>query len=108
MGNQNGTWAGLHITKVSRLWISANKFIELKHPNYQICFCPNADTSNILPLVDEATLSGAKKLAEWYYTEWLRVNQNFDTQIETLYPLAKRLEGRADGQMVRSDNGGIN
>jgi hypothetical protein len=31
----------------------------------------------------------------------LRVNHNFDTKGKTFYPLVKRLEGRANGRMVR-------
>jgi hypothetical protein len=51
------------------------------------------------------TLGHAKKLAEEYYKEWLRVNHNLDTEGKTIYPLAKRLEGIADGNSIkRIDN----
>jgi hypothetical protein len=81
------------------------KWISLKHPSYHISFCPNADTKNICDLIEAPTLREAEKLAEWYYREWLNVNHNFDTQYKNLYPLAKRLEGRADGNSDRKVNG---
>jgi hypothetical protein len=104
-----GEWTGIIINTVSQLWISWDKWIHLKHPSYHITFCPNADTNNIFwHLIDMPTLREAKKLAEWYYTEWLSVNHHFDTQIKTLYPLAKRLGGIADGALGQSCNRGVN
>ena len=89
-GYQNGTWTGLHIDKISRLWVSWDKVINLNYPSYHISFCPNADTNNICHLIEAPTLNKAQKLAEWYYAEWLSVNHNFDTQGKTLYPLITR------------------
>lgn len=83
------------------MWVSVIEFIKLRHPSYQISFCPNADTNNVLPLVDMPTLRRAKKLAEEYYKEWLGVNHNVDAQTENLYPLVERLEGRAIERMAR-------
>ena len=37
-----------------------------------------------------------------------KVNHNFDTQTKNSYPLAKRLEGRADGTLVQKGNRGDN
>jgi hypothetical protein len=104
-GYQNGVWTGLHIDRITYLWVSVRKKINLKKPSYHISFCPNADTGNICDLVDCPTLIEAKNLAEWYYAEWLDVNHNFDVKIENLYPLAKRLEGRANGKCVGEGNG---
>jgi len=75
-GHTNGEWNGLHVYKVSRLWVSVKNFIKLKRPSYEICFCPNGDTHNVLPLVDMPTLREAQELAEQYYTIWLNVNHN--------------------------------
>lgn len=71
----NGEWAGIVITTKSRLWVSWEKIIYLKHPSYSIIFCPSADTNNICHLIERPTLSEAKKLAEEYYKQWLSVNQ---------------------------------
>lgn len=113
-GYQNGVWTGLHIEKISSLFITNSsitefKVVKLKHPSYSISFCPNVDTTNICDLVGCPTLIEARKLAEWYYEEWLNVNHNFDTQVENLYSLAKRLGGRVYGNSVRkgdNKNGG--
>jgi len=93
-GYQKGIWTGLHIDRIARLWVSGEKAMHLKHPSYHISFCPNADTRNICDLVACSTLVEAKKLAEEYYKQWLRVNYNFDSRIKKSYPLAERLEVR--------------
>lgn len=69
-------WTGMIINTISRLWLSPTRAINLKHPSYHVSFCPNADTNNICHLVEAPMLSKAKRLAEWYYEEWLKVNHN--------------------------------
>jgi|GEM_PF-6825320 len=101
----DGEWTGIIINTISRLWVSLEKSINLKHPSYHISFCPDADTHNICHLVERPTLGDAKRLAEEYYKKWLSVNHNFDTQTENLYPLAKRLEGKADDNRKRFRRG---
>jgi hypothetical protein len=101
----NGEWTGIIINTISRLWVSWNKVINLKHPSYHISFCPNTNTQNICHLVEAPILSKAKELAEWYYIKWLGVNHNFDTQVKNHYSLAKRLEDRVNGNSIsRGDN----
>jgi hypothetical protein len=77
----NGEWTGIIINTISRLWVSWDKSINLKHPSYHISFCPNADTNNICHLVEAPTLRKAKKLAEQYYTAWSNVNHISDKEV---------------------------
>jgi hypothetical protein len=90
----NGLETGIHIVKVARLWLSMSKFappLKLPHPIFRISFTPPSEDYAIMEIC-QPTLREAKKLAEWYYQEWSKVNHNFDTQSQNSYPLAKRLE----------------
>jgi hypothetical protein len=103
----NGEWTGIIINTISRLWVSFERWINLKYPVYHISFCPNADTKNVYDLVAIPMLREAKKLAEEYYKQWLSVNHNFDTHTKNLYSLVKTLEGRASGSNINEDANGL-
>jgi hypothetical protein len=78
--------------------------LKLPHPFFRISFTPPSEEYAIME-IEAPTLRKAKKLAEWYYSEWLKVNHNFDTQSQSSYPLAKRLGG-SNGREGKSGKGG--
>ena len=78
--HSDNKWTGVLINKrVCLQLLGKIKPMKLNHPVYAITFCPNADTNQIHHLVDVTHLVEAKKLAEWYYKEWLKVNHNLIT-----------------------------
>jgi hypothetical protein len=51
------------------------KIVRLPHITYRIYFTPYGDIKNgIHSELEESTIRKAKRLAEWYYKEWLKVN----------------------------------
>lgn len=71
----DGKQTGMVINTISRLWLARGKAINLKCPSYHITFFVNTDIGDIRQIVEAPTLDKAKELAEWYYAEWLKVNQ---------------------------------
>ena len=69
-------WTGIVIFTISRLRLSTRvrKYMKLNHPSYRITFCPYGDSARLCHLVEAPTLGEAKKMAERYYEEWIRVN----------------------------------
>lgn len=75
----SGEETGIVIFKIASLKTSAHlrKSIKLKRPVYRISFQPKSvGDHRVYHLVDALTLREAKSIAEWYYIEWLSVNQN--------------------------------
>ncbi len=70
----NDKWTGLFIVPVRHLWLKPMKAIVLKEVRYRISFC--LDDGKGYDLVDESNIIKAKKIAEWYYKEWLKVKNN--------------------------------
>jgi hypothetical protein len=79
---QGEDWTGIWITYLHRLFIgklndpNSLRPLKLKHPIYPAHFAINRNPNTIIQLPESQSLSEAKKLAEWYYKEWLKVNNN--------------------------------
>lgn len=87
----DGLETGIHIVKVTRLWLNiAMPPLKLPHPIFRISFTPSNEDYAVME-IEAPTLRKAKKLAEWYYSEWTKVNRNFDIKAKTSYPLVKKL-----------------
>lgn len=71
--NRDNQWTGMFIVKLTHLYVGIAKPITLQYPIYRISFCPNGDASKAYDVIDAPTLEKAKKLAEWYYSEWVKV-----------------------------------
>ena len=90
----DGLETGIHIVKVTGLQLATSIFIpplKLPHPIFRISFTPPNEDYAIME-TETTTLRNAKRLAEWYYSEWIKVNHNFDMRARNSYPLAKKLE----------------
>lgn len=73
-----------HIHKEIRLWVDyANKkhaavsSIKLKTPLYRILFSISEYPAGYLHIADTPTLKRAQRIAEDYYIEWLKFNENY-------------------------------
>lgn len=64
---------GIAIDRITKLKISPHQAIKLNEPSYRIIFSP-PDDERVYHLVEYSSLNKAKKIAEWYYQQWLKVN----------------------------------
>ena len=77
-------WTGLEIQKITFLpaycLLSTVKVLTLKPHSFRIRVSPfdPEGKRHRCTLVEAPTLAKAKKIAEWYYSEWSQVNQNLE------------------------------
>ena len=78
----NDKWTGIRVSKVYHLPVYQGKCIAkvimLKHPSFRIHHFIVDEAHGIrdtLDIVEAPTVEKAKEIAEWYYKEWLKVNQ---------------------------------
>ena len=76
-------FTGMIIRKISRLRIlelslKVREYLKLDHPHYRITFAVKLpdEKTHILNLIEFLSLRKAKKVAELYYHEWKKVNQD--------------------------------
>ena len=76
----NGKWTGVTIMPFRTIYIPIQiqpkaKGIQLKNSYWRVHFCPQSDINKCRDVIESPTLYQAKKLAEWYYSQWLKVNK---------------------------------
>jgi len=71
----NGTRTGIAIDKITHLQTTPYTRIKLEKARYRILFSPPND-ARLYHLLDCQSLKEAKKTAEWYYRERLKVNHD--------------------------------
>jgi len=73
----NGKWTGMWIWEFRYIWVIPEKrevrpgVVTFKRPYYRV---KHETINGGRDIIEAPTLNKARKLAEWYYSEWLKVN----------------------------------
>lgn len=104
----DGEWTGIFVIRKYFLPLTPDRIIGLKPNIYRVMFCPRGDFKHERHIIDKPSLSKAKKIAEWYYEEWLKVNHDLLIRQKPSILSLKKSEGIENGNRedIKENNSG--